>query len=149
MGIRRSDGGWGIDFGKDFLSAVVDTRSALLALSTAGTADTTTASNALGYLLESQNTDGGWGAARGQPSELFYTALVSSALQQFPQTVSLATAMSKAKSYLTSQQQADGSFGDLFETALAYTALVPIVTDATVLGNAINHLTSAQFQNGS
>ncbi|MEW6418770.1 MAG: prenyltransferase/squalene oxidase repeat-containing protein [Nitrospirota bacterium] len=89
------------------------------------------------------------------------TALVSMVLQQFPRTTSIATAINKATSYLIAHQNADGGFGEgggtpplqststIFETAHAYLALVGETTDATVLGNAINYLTSTQLPNGS
>lgn len=71
-----------------------------------------------------------------------------------------------ALSYLVSSQNSDGGWafrqaqGDpstgsgqgtstVYETALAYLALVNETTDATVLGNAINYLTSTQLANGS
>jgi hypothetical protein len=86
-------------------------------------------------------------------SEVYYTALISSILQQFPQTTSIATAINKATAYLIAHQNADGGFGaspsTVYETSLAYLALVGQTTDATVLGNAINYLTSTQLPNGS
>ena len=150
---QQGDGGWGIDLEKSFLSEVVDTLSALRALRTALAADTTTASHALGYLLESQNSDGGFGFYRGDVSNVYMTSLVSSTLQKFSQTLSIASSLNKATAHLIAHQNADGGFGSspstVFETSLVYIALVSVTTDNTVLGNAILHLTSTQLQNGS
>src|SRR4030043_443593 len=87
------------------------------------------------------------------------TAMVSSTLQQFQRTTSIATAINKATGYLIAHQNADGGFGEgggtpplqstVYETAYAYMALISETTDATVLGNAINYLTSTQLPNGS
>ncbi len=58
-------------------------------------------------------------------------------------------AINKATSYLISKQQADGGWVTIYETAWAYIALVGATTDNTVIGNAINYLTTTQFPNGS
>lgn len=144
---RNSDGGWGGD--ADSTNMILDTAISLLALKSASYTDTTVINNAITYLLSAQNTDGGFGFYQGDTSNVYMTSLVSSTLQQFPQTTSIATAVNKATSYLISQQQLDGSFGSIYETAHAYIALVAVSTDATVLGNAINYLTTTQSANGS
>ncbi len=88
--------------------------------------------------LFNQNSYGGWAFRQVQDdlqeSNVYITAMVSMTLQQFPQTTSIATAIHKATT---------------FETAYAYLALIGETTDATVLGNAINYLTSTQLSNGS
>ena len=54
---------------------------------------------------------------------------------------------------IIAHQNTDGGFGSndstVYETAYAYLALIGVTTNATVLGNAINYLTSTQLTNGS
>lgn len=81
------------------------------------------------------------------------TAIVSTALQQFSQTTAMASAINKATLFLIAHQNTDGGFGSspstVYETALTYKALANVITDATVLGNAINYLTANQAFDGS
>jgi subtilase family serine protease/prenyltransferase beta subunit len=155
---QYEDGGWG---GFDeFVSNNFHTALALQALKAVNYSDQTVIQSAIDYLLSTQNTDGGFGfypstcsGCDGDESNVYMTALVSSTLQQFPRTTSIATAINKATSYLIAHQNTDGGFGGspptVYETAIAYLALVGETTDATVLGNAINYLTSTQLPNGS
>lgn len=148
---RNPDGGWG---GETFyLSDSLDTALALQALKAANYSDLSLVNAGLAYLTSSQNTDGGWGFYKGNSSNVYMTAIVSATLQQFPQTTTLATAIGKATSYLRARQNADGGFGSspstVYETALAYGALVSVITDATVLSKAINYLAATQLPNGS
>ena len=145
-------GAWG---GYDgYETNILDTSLALQALKFANYSDLTVINNALGYLTGSQNADGGWGFVRGSESNVYMTAVVSSTLQQFPQMSPVATAVGKASSYLLAHQNADGGFGGspstVFETALAYIALVGDGrTQGSPLQNAVNYLTSNQSANGS
>jgi prenyltransferase beta subunit len=148
---------WGVynDFGVNNL----DTALALSALKKINYSDQNTIDYALNYLLSTQNSDGGWGLQQGRESSVYYTALISSVLQQFSRTTSIATAINKATAYLIAHQNVDGGFGEgggtpplqstVYATAYAYLALVNETTDSTVLGNAINYLTSTQLPNGS
>ena len=147
-----------------YASNNLDTAFALIALNRINYSDQNTIDYALNYLLSTQNADGGWAFRQAQDDEtyesnVYMTAIVSSTLQQFPRTTSIATAINKATAYLIAHQNADGGFGEgggtpplqstVYETALAYLALVSETTDATVLGNAINYLSSTQLPNGS
>lgn len=137
---------------KDFEVNNLDTALALSALKGINHPDQNIISSALGYLLSTQNIDGGWGFYTGDESNVYMTAIASSTLQQFPQVVSIATAVRKATSYLMTHQNIDGGFGStttVYETALAYMALVAVTTDNTVLGGAINYLTATQSTDGS
>ena len=152
---RNQSGGWGSYHGF-IVSSVIDTVCALQALKAANYADQTVINGGTTFILNSQNADGGWGICSSSDlgcsdssSNVFVTAKVLSYLQQLPQTTTLATAVNKATSFLLSKQQADGSWGTVYETSLAYIALVGVITDNTVLGNAINYLTSTQLPNGS
>lgn len=137
----------------DFEANNLDTALALLSLRKINYSDQNIISYAQGYLVSTQNTDGGFGFYQGDGSNVYMTALVSMTLQQFPQTTSIATAINKATSYLIAHQNADGGFGSssstVYETAYAYLALVGATTDNTVLGNAINYLTTTQSPDGS
>jgi hypothetical protein len=152
---QATDGGWGLS-SSHVVGNPLDTALALQVLKSANYSDSTVINNVLNYLIANQNTDGGFGFYTGDESNVYITALVSSTLQQFQQTTSIATAVNKATSYLIAHQNMDGGFATstgsvstVYETAYAYIALVGVTTDATVLGNAINYLTTTQSANGS
>ena len=162
---RNLDGGWGGY--QNIESGNFHTNLAIQALKAVNYSDQTVIDNAISYILSNQNTDGGFGfypstcsgCNDGDESNVYMTAMVSSTLQQFQRTTSIATAINKATGYLIAHQNADGGFGEgggtpplqstVYETAYAYMALISETTDATVLGNAINYLTSTQLPNGS
>ncbi|MFZ3136725.1 MAG: CARDB domain-containing protein [Thermodesulfovibrionales bacterium] len=131
----------------------LDTALALQALKAVNYSDQTIIQSVINYLLSTENSVGGWGFYQGDESNVYMTALVSMTLQQFQRTTSIATAINKAASYLIAHQNADGGFGTsdstVYETAYAYLALIGVTTNATVLSNAINYLTSTQLTNGS
>jgi len=137
----------------DFDANNLDTSLALVALKKINYSDQNTISYALGFLTSTQNPDGGWGFYQGDDSNVYMTAVVFSTLQQFTQSTSTATASNRATSYLIAHQNSDGGFGSspstVYETSLAYIALVSVITDNTVLGNAINYLTLTQSTDGS
>jgi large repetitive protein len=156
--MRSLDGGWGGD--ADSEGMINDTALALQALKAANYLDQNIISSALGFLLATQNPDGGWGfypaacpTCQADPSNVYMTAMVVSTLQQFAPTTSLVKAINKATDYLVAHQNADGGFGSsqstIYETALAYIALVGVTTDVTILGKAATHLTSTQLADGS
>ena len=148
---RNSNGGWGGE--TSYLSDNLDTALALQALKAANYSDTTLIGQSLNYLTTKQNADGGWGLSANDASNTYITAIVSATLQQFTQTTTIATAINKATTYLLAHQNTDGGFGNspshVYETALAYMALANVITDATVLGNAVNYLTTTQAVDGS
>lgn len=148
---RSLDAGWGYKEG--YPTNPLDTALALQALKAANYADQAVVNAALAYLTGNQNSDGGWGFYQGDASNVYMTAVVSATLQQFPQTTTVATALNKATNYLLINQNSDGGFGSpsstVHETALAYTALVAVITDATALGKAVGFLTTNQSADGS
>lgn len=152
LSVRNAEGLWGTDE-ENQSNEILDTALALQALKSANYPDLSIINPALAYLTNSQNPDGGWGFVQGDDSNVYMTAVVSSTLQLFPQTTTIATTINKATAFLISHQNADGGFGSspstVYETALAYSALIAISTDATVLGNAINYLTTTQAIDGS
>ncbi|MCL4479366.1 MAG: carboxypeptidase regulatory-like domain-containing protein [Deltaproteobacteria bacterium] len=131
----------------------LDTALALSALKSVNYSNQTSISNAVLYLVTNQNTDGGWGFYAGDDSNVYMTAMVSYTLEQFARTSSIATVLNNAMNYLTAHQNSDGGFGSspstVYETALAYIALVGLTTDNTILGNAANYLSSTQANDGS
>ena len=121
----------------DFTVDNLDTASALQALKAINYGNQTTIQSAISYLLNHQNADGGWGFDNGDVSNLYMTVIVSRTLQLFSQTSAMATAVNKATSFIIAYQNSDGGFGSsIYETALAYIALVAVTTDNTVLGKA-------------
>lgn len=142
---------WGGD--EEYEINILDTALAIQALKAANYPNQTIITSALNYVTSTQNPDGGWGFVIGDDSSVYVTALVSRTIQQFTQTTSLATALNKATSYLLTKQNSDGGFGSpssmVHETALAYTAVVAVITDATVLGKAVGFLTINQSADGS
>ena len=152
LNLRNStDGLWGLD--SDYSTDTHNTALGLQALKAVNYSDITLFNSALAYLTTNQNSDGGWGFARGDDSNVYMTAVVSATLQQFPQMSTIATAVNNATGYLRAHQGSDGGFGDspstVYETALAYSALVAVSNDAAMLGGAVNYLSANQSANGS
>ena len=151
LALRDTVGGWGGESG--YLYNLLDTALALQALKAANATNLTNINATLATLTTAQNSDGGWGFSSGSASNVNFTAIVSATLQQFPQQAVIAMAVNKATAYLRTQQNIDGGFGrspsTVYETALAYNALVAVSTDATLLGGAVNYLVTTQSANGS
>ncbi len=84
-------------------------------------------SEALEYLVESQNADGGWGLQRGKDSSIFVTARVLAALDDIRSGVFLAALHAEGAAYLAANQNGDGGFGEggsrVDITSWAYQAL--------------------------
>jgi hypothetical protein len=150
LAVRNTDGGF--NGSKDYPSNVLDTAFALQALA-AGSTDTTAINGSLSYLLAAQNSDGGWGFVPGQTSHVYYTAIVMQALESASggqvQTTAIANALSRATSYLLAQQQPDGSWGNVADTALAFTAINKTTGNVAVRSAAIRYLLGQQQVNGS
>lgn len=151
LSYRNSDGGW--SYNNTPASDALDTALALQALKAANYSDATVLYQAITFLTTNQNSDGGWGFYSGNESNVYTTAIVSATLQKFSQTTSIASAINKATSFLIAHQNTDGGFGSspstVYETALAYEAVANVITDATVLGSAVNYLTTTQASDGS
>jgi Prenyltransferase and squalene oxidase repeat len=147
---QRGDGGWGLDVDKTFPSEAADTLAATRALNVAAALDTATASRALGYLVSQQNADGGWGTVKNQPSQVFYTALALLIIRDFQNVFDVGAPLNAGARYLAAQQNTDGSFGgSVFETALAFEALVRVSLDTAGRAAAVAYLMSAQAADGS
>ena len=121
---QNTDGGFGISQGYE--SDILDTLLALSALKSANYSNISVIQPALSYLLANQNTDGGFGFTSESGSSVYLTSLALLTLTQYRTQYYLEEAISKATSWLISQQNPDGSMGTLWETALAYSALMKV-----------------------
>lgn len=144
-------GAWGGDY--EYETVNLDTTLALKTLKTVNYPDQAIITSAISYLISTQNPDGGWGFSKGDDSNIYVTAIISSTLQQIPQTPIISTTLNKATTFLLARQNADGGFGNpsstIHETAVAYNALIAVITDSTALGKAISFLTANQSADGS
>ena len=140
------DGGFGELPGYD--STAIDTAYALEAMASAGLQLSDTASYAIAYLLDRQDTDGGW-SNRPNVSSVYVTALVSSALQSYRHHYLLNDAIERANGFLLSKRNAQGAIGDAFETALAIIAMAPVTYDQSIYQDTVDYLTSLQLADGS
>jgi prenyltransferase beta subunit len=104
----------------EFEVNTLDTALALQALKTVNYQDQDTISNALGYLISTQNTDGGWGFCDASSlscgdgagdSTVYMTAIVLQTLSQFMTTYNLQASIIDAAACLLSHQNPDGGFG--------------------------------------
>jgi len=160
-------GGWGgyEDFDVDHL----DTTLALQALKAVNYPDLNTIGYALTYLLSTQNIDGGWGFVEGddasagsaQGSNTYITALVLKTLSAYSPIFELQSETADAAAYLLTKQNTDGGFGSstgseqgsistVYETALAFEALIASDADLqSVDDQTINYLLDTQLPNGS
>jgi hypothetical protein len=141
-----ADGGFGELSGYD--STAIDTAFALNAMAYAGLQLSDTASYAIAYLLDKQNTDGGWSDGVNV-SSIYITALVCSALQNYRHQYVLSDTIERANSFLMSSRSTQGAIGDVFETALALIALAPVTYDQTLYQEVVDYLRSVQFEDGS
>ncbi|MEJ2453891.1 MAG: carboxypeptidase regulatory-like domain-containing protein [Candidatus Thiodiazotropha sp.] len=141
-----ADGGFGELPGYD--STAIDTAYALNAMASAGLQLSDTASYAIAFLLDRQNTDGGW-SNRKNVTSLYVTALVSSALQRYRHHYVLNDALERANGLLISSRDTQGAIGDVFETAMALIALAPMTYDRSLYQNTVDYLTSVQLADGS
>lgn len=149
--MQNVDGGFG--GGEDAGSMILDTAHALRALKAVYYSDINIISYAIGYLLNVQNVDGGWGFYQGDDSNAYATALILKTLSEYKTVFDLSDEINNAVGYLLTKQNTDGGFGSspstVYETALAFDALIGTITDETVLGNAIGYLEDNQLPNGS
>jgi len=147
---QQADGGWGLDLDLTFKSEIIDTVSALRALSVANAADGATVSKTLGYLLGSQNLDGGWGLTSGKESLVYTTARVLDVLSEFASTYNINTTINNAVSYLLGQQTTTGNWDNsVFLSALSYIALHDFIPTEPTASGLITYLSGQQAANGS
>lgn len=113
----------------------------------------------LGFMISQQNADGGWPYNKTQiaapPSEIIPTAHNIITLNRYKTNYGVQSYITNAINWLKPRQKASGAFGEgangtLYETALAYLALVAELGTADVAaGNALGFIVSQQQADGS
>src|SRR5206468_2270025 len=84
------------------------------------------------------------------PSSVYLTALASRALWLVRQTTpGIPQALSVAQTFLLAQRDAQGLWSETFETALSLIALVPSVTEPSVMSTSVHALQALQRPDGS
>lgn len=156
--LQNADGGWGIDEG--FGSDVLDTVFAVRGLAAAGALADDVRASAVSFLLGTQRPDGGWsvnadkdGDVYLNDSDVYLTSLVLLALTQLPNSEGAAGAISAGSAWLATEIAADGSvptsMGTVFETALAYQALVRTTAEAPPREATLAYVVGQQRADGS
>jgi len=107
----------------------------------------------INYLRASQNGDGGWGISKGSDSNIYMTSRVLITLEGYAIYFDPGTNIANGISWLKAQQNPDGGFGvegsNIYETALAYTAMANIDLSSPEAQNALDYLLANQQGNGS
>ncbi len=142
---QNGDGGFGDVAGYE--SAVLDTTFALEALAAQGGAQMSAAGYAVSYLLAEQHADGSWADNHNAPS-IYLTALSLRALWRYRHIFALNDALDHAQAFLLAQRVGN-VWPETFETALALIAVLPRLSDASVVADSIATLESAQLGSGS
>lgn len=146
LSYQNSDGGFGEFSG--YQSSTIDTAFALKALFVSGHASDNTSASAISYLVAQQN-QAGYFSLSDNGSSSYVTSLVSLILLNYKNIYALKNTISSANNYLISQINADGSVGELFESAIALTALSQAIADQSVFQPLINFIESTQLPDGS
>jgi prenyltransferase beta subunit len=157
---QNTDGSWAMYPFLNTETSILDTILALYALTTAGYGDTTAIQNAIYYILSNQNVDGGFGIIGNNAiwadesmieSNVYVTSLVMLVLNEYKGTyLDVSSLLAKASDWLISQQNEDGSFGtSIWETALAYSALVHAGVINWQKEACLNYILANQLENGS
>ena len=144
---QNADGGFGDYVGQN--SSVFDTTFALQALAAANYTSGQQAAAAVGFLMNRQGAAGGWADGENEPS-VHLTAQAFRALWSYRNNyIGVNAALGKAQNFLLSRQDASGSWSENFNTALALIALIPHVTDLSLVNASVSTLQTAQLANGS
>ena len=144
---QNADGGFGDYVGQN--SSVFDTTFALQALAAANYTSGQQAAAAVGFLMNRQGAAGGWADGENEPS-VHLTAQAFRALWSYRNNyIGVNAALGKAQNFLLSRQDASGAWSENFNTALALIALIPHVTDLSLVNASVSTLQTAQLANGS
>ena len=142
---QNADGSFGDQVG--YGSSVLDTTFALQAFAATNTTDGV--AQAVGFLLSRQQAAGGWADGDNEPS-VHLTAQAFRALWSYRNNyIGVNAALGKAQNFLLSRQDASGAWSENFNTALALIALIPHVTDLSLVNASVSTLQTAQLANGS
>jgi len=139
------DGGFG-DF-PGYQSTVLDTALALEALAVAGEQDTVVSGPAVGYLLDQQAADGSW-AHGPNTASIGLTAMAMQALWRFRHIYDVEAPLDQAQAFLLNASKGN-VWSEPYETALAFLAIQPRISDSQVLEDNIATLESLQEADGS
>ena len=144
---QNADGGFGDYAGES--SSVLDAAFALQALSAAGYTSGPQVTGAVGFLMNRQSAAGGWADGTNELS-IHLSAQALRALWSYRNNyVGVSAALGKAQNFLLSKQDANVTWGENFDTALTLIALIPQVTDLSVIKASVAALQAAQSVNGS
>ena len=142
--MQNTDGGFGIARG--FSSSATDTAWALMALAKSRSISTT-AANALAWLVSNQRSTGQWTDVP-DGDEIIPTALVIQALHLYRGQSGISTVLSKARTWLAAQQ-AGNTWGDDARSAQSLLAILPSLSDTSAIQPALDALAARQGADGS
>ena len=144
---QNLNGGFGGAMGHD--SNALDTAWVMLAMAQNTLSTTPAAQTACNYLLAVIQPDGGVGTD-SDSARISENAVALLALQMSPSNLTTATALKQISTWLLLKQGVDGSWlGDSYLTALALSAVSPLVSDPAIRAAARTYLTGLQGLDGS
>ena len=143
---QNPDGGFAAWPGEQ--STTLDTVEALEALAAVGVREQSVVQPALQYLLAHQRADGSFAHNTTSPVSIALTARAVAVIQQHLFDYNLAAPQQAAATFLWQRQTAAG-WGEIWESAHALLALIPITTDATRYAATVVALRDRQEANGS
>ncbi len=147
LALQNSDGGFGDR--PAYASSVLDTAMAMEALAAANVIDSEATGSAVNFLLHRQQANGGWLEGANE-SSVYLTALATRALWFYRAAFQgVSVAANDAQNFLLSQRGSGGLWDEQFESALAMLAIVPNLTDLSLVDHSAGALRSAQWTNGS
>ncbi|WP_232199394.1 carboxypeptidase regulatory-like domain-containing protein [Thioalkalivibrio thiocyanodenitrificans] len=143
---QNEDGGFGGRPGDQ--SSVLDTLDALEALAVAGVASGAVIQPSIAYLLQRQHADGSFSATSVSLPSFYLTSRALSVLQPHRFDYNLSAPLQRAADFLWNNQE-QGLWGEIWESAEALLALIPLTTDTSRYDAALNQLLARQGANGS
>ncbi|MBF5043866.1 MULTISPECIES: carboxypeptidase regulatory-like domain-containing protein [Myxococcaceae] len=144
---QRPNGGFGARAGWD--PSAFDTSVALDALSLAASAGDATAARAVGFQLGRQQSSGAW-VSPGNPASVYVTALGMRSLVGYRDTsVGVKDALGRAQAFLLSARGPDGLWGEDYKSATVLLALLPFVSDLSLVEASAGALQARQLADGS
>jgi len=130
-----------------FNGTILDTAYALEILSETSI-DVNILSQAVSFLMSSQNSDGSWSEGKNA-SQLELTAISMHALWKLRHKFNVASAVDTAKAYILSQRQNNGLWGTNYKSALALIAISVTYDTNESLVSSVEALEQTQQINGS
>ena len=147
LSYQNPDGGW--PGYPSYSSEVLDTVLVLSTFTPCNYSDSAVIGKTIGFILFQQNPDGSFGFESGI-GNIYLTSLVLITLSPYQATFNISANIEKATTWLLSKQNSDGSFGtSVFETSLAYSALIRTALAPAQTQKALDYIKSTQLANGS